>query len=122
MPNEYMDLAEDDVFESKAHSEWRERTFDRFGHYKPQPGSEGYPIEALFDDSHAFLSRSDFENLPEYSASVPTGVVPTKTWKRLEDGVWWVGRYDPILDEKLDCHKVRTTFRKPVILIALIKS
>jgi hypothetical protein len=34
------------------------------------------------DDEYARMSSATFEDLPEYSASRPTGVYPGKMWKR----------------------------------------
>jgi len=52
----------------------------------------------LTDDTHALMNRPDFDALPEYSCSVPTGVVIGKRWKRGEPYVgprdtWFLGEY-----------------------------
>lgn len=53
------------------------------------------------------LTQAEFDALPEYSCSLPTGTTPGKRWKR-EDGAhdfafksqggrprWVIGEYDP---------------------------
>jgi hypothetical protein len=42
----------------------------------------------------------EFERLPEYSVTIPTGVCPGKTWRKREpyatetaETVWWIGQY-----------------------------
>jgi hypothetical protein len=36
------------------------------------------------DEKHVLLTRRQFEELPEYSSSMPSGVYPGKCWKRCE--------------------------------------
>jgi hypothetical protein len=49
------------------------------------------PITAIeIDDTHALMSRRTFDQLAEYSASLPTGVYSGKMWKR-HDGVFDAG-------------------------------
>ena len=38
--------------------------------------------EAPIDDTHVLLTPRQFEELPEYSATMPTGAYPGKCWKR----------------------------------------
>lgn len=54
------------------------------------------------------LTKAEFDALPEYSATFPTGTTPGKQWKR-HDGahdpscdkpVWMIGEYDPTDDGK----------------------
>lgn len=40
-----------------------------------------YP-EMLLDDETAIVTRSDFEKLPAYNTTLPTGKYPGKVWKR----------------------------------------
>lgn len=60
------------------------------------------------------LTRAEFDALPEYSATLPTGTTPGKRWRR-HDGahdpscnkpVWMVGEYDPEDDGKGSTIKV----------------
>lgn len=53
------------------------------------------------------LTAAEFNALPEYSASLPTGTTPGKRWKRLDGAFdrdfvrrggkprWMIGEYDP---------------------------
>ena len=51
-----------------------------------------YPPICL-DDQHFLISATDFDALPEYSGSRPTGVYDGKCWKiRRRDG-WYIGCY-----------------------------
>lgn len=47
----------------------------------PERYLDGYP-DLLMDDEVAIVSEQDFARLPEYSASVPTGVCDGKVWSR----------------------------------------
>lgn len=38
--------------------------------------------DVLIDDDHALLTVEDFNALPEYSCSIPTGAFPGKMWRR----------------------------------------
>ncbi len=73
------------------------------------------------------LSRAEFDALPEYSCSLPTGTTPGKRWRR-HDGahdrefiagggkpVWWVGEYDPFDDGKGPTIKIN--WYLPVIVV-----
>lgn len=53
----------------------------------PERYLSGYP-EAIFefDDELVVMGYPDFERLPEYSATDPTGVVIGKCWKACLDG------------------------------------
>lgn len=42
--------------------------------------------EAPMDTTHVLLSRRQFDGLPEYSATSPSGVYPGKCWKRAHPG------------------------------------
>ena len=59
--------------------------------YSP-PGS--YP-PICFDSSGFLISQKDFDALPEYSRSKPTGVYDGKCWKAYdaENDQWWIGCY-----------------------------
>ena len=52
-----------------------------------QPPTE----RVLVDDDHALMTTADFDQLLEYSSSIPTGTYPGKMWKRDEQGEWWLG-------------------------------
>jgi hypothetical protein len=48
------------------------------------------------------LTRAEFDALPEYSTSIPTGTTIGKRWKRnMGNGVWWMGSYAEHPDPKL---------------------
>jgi len=49
------------------------------GRYWEQPDLS----DVLIDNSHALLSPEQFEELSDYSCSIPTGVYEGKAWKRL---------------------------------------
>ena len=54
----------------------------------------------LTDDTHALMEQGDFDGLPEYSCSLPTGVVIGKRWKRGEPYQqprthWYMGEFIP---------------------------
>lgn len=64
------------------------------------------------------VTPQEFERLPEYSCSYPTGTTPGKRWRR-EDGaydhqfklsggkpVWMIGEYDPDDDGKGNTIKI----------------
>ncbi|RWX72516.1 hypothetical protein [Mesorhizobium sp. M2A.F.Ca.ET.039.01.1.1] len=67
------------------------------------------------------LSLREFNELLEYSASMPTGTKPGKRWKRLNGAhdfafkqrggkpVWMIGEYDPNApsDDEIDAMKKR---------------
>lgn len=74
---------------------------------EPVPGNPSYPTDVLMDDTHILITRAQYDALPVYDCSVPTGVVPGKTWRR----GGWIGRYDP--HSATQC---RMTFRRPLIL------
>jgi hypothetical protein len=77
------------------------------------------------------LSKSEFERLLEYSASMPTGTTPGKRWKRLDGAhdmrfirsggvpVWIVGEYDPTAptDDEIEAMEKRGEKRPPNIKI-----
>lgn len=54
--------------------------------------SGSYPAICI-DGEYFLISQADFDALPEYSASQPTGVFDGKCWKTLRHGVWWIGCY-----------------------------
>ncbi|MGJ3352769.1 hypothetical protein [Providencia sp. Je.9.19] len=47
------------------------------GNYWKQPN----PANITIDDTHAMMTRSDYELLADYSDSVPSGVYVGKMWK-----------------------------------------
>ena len=53
------------------------------GRHWKQP--DRFSIE--IDDTHALLTQKQFDDLAEYSATLPTGVYEGKMWKR-HDGVY----------------------------------
>lgn len=50
-------------------------------------------------DRPARLTRDDFDDLPEYSASLPTGTTPGKRWKRDTAQGWFLGEYVEINED-----------------------
>lgn len=38
-------------------------------------------MDVEFDDTHALLTKAQFDGLAEYSTTTPTGVYPGKCWK-----------------------------------------
>lgn len=50
---------------------------DPLGRHWRQPS----PQEILVDDEHAVMSRSTYDELLEYSTTIPSGVYPGKMWK-----------------------------------------
>lgn len=50
---------------------------DPLGRHWSQPPRD----RILVDDTHALMSQADFEQLPEYSRSVPTGAYAGKMWR-----------------------------------------
>jgi hypothetical protein len=59
------------------------------GRYWLQPNVQNIEI----DDTHALMSKSDFDELKDYSCSCPSGVYAGKMWKcSFNDGWrlrWW---------------------------------
>jgi hypothetical protein len=49
----------------------------------------------LIDDTHAIMSEKDFDQLKDYSMSIPTGVYDGKMWKRLAARGWLLCWYGP---------------------------
>lgn len=43
--------------------------------------SQPDPSTILVDDTHAVMTRQQFDELAEYSRSMPSGVYPGKMWK-----------------------------------------
>lgn len=54
--------------------------------------------DIAIDDSHALMSEESFEQLYEYSTSIPTGVYAGKMWKwrrnRTQDKEWFLRWYE----------------------------
>lgn len=66
---------------------------DPLGKYWKQPD----PAAILLDDEHAVMDMATFEQLAEYSASIPSGVYPGKMWKAGFQGTWllrWFGEVE----------------------------
>lgn len=63
---------------------------DPLGRYWKQPSDIR---EAPIDDTHVLLRPDQFDELHEYSTSIPTGVYPGKCWKRHERGGWMLAWY-----------------------------
>ena len=73
-----------------------------------------YPPIVL-DDGHFLISQADFDALPEYTATKPTGVYAGKCWKaqRGKDD-WWIACYI----EEIPPHPdgMLTPFRRALIV------
>ena len=62
------------------------------------------------DGKHALMDRTSFEQLKEYSSTIPTGVYPGKMWKRHDgefdprcrpqDCRWLLCWYGPVQDDR----------------------
>ncbi|SPX71964.1 hypothetical protein [Morganella morganii] len=52
---------------------------DPLGRYYDQPSADNI----LIDDTHAVITRRDFDLLANYSYSIPSGVYPGKMWKAI---------------------------------------
>ena len=73
----------------------------------------------LADDKTAVMEQADFDALPEYSCSVPTGQTIGKRWKRARntwngDAGWLMGSYE----ERVPVHPdfILTMFREIVVV------
>lgn len=71
------------------------------------------------------LTPREFREMPDYSASFPTGTTPGKRWKRLDGAhdlnfrrtggkpVWMVGEYDPTAPTKVEIAAMKARGEKP---------
>jgi len=50
--------------------------------------------KVLIDDKHAVMDQKTFDELLEYSTSVPTAVYEGKAWKRQSGDTWFLCWYD----------------------------
>lgn len=57
--------------------------------------------EVLVDEEHAVMTRSTFDRLAEYSATLPSGVYPGKMWKAVYGAVAFL-RWYGIVDGRPD--------------------
>ena len=71
---------------------------NRNGKYWKQPARENI----LVDDKHALMSRADFDELPDYTASEPSGVYAGKMWKAQygSERRWWLLWFGVHVDPK----------------------
>jgi hypothetical protein len=53
---------------------------DPLGRYWNQPSRD----LILVDETHAVMTAHTFQQLSEYSATIPSGVYPGKMWRRLD--------------------------------------
>ena len=63
------------------------------GKYWNQPAREA----VLVDDTHAVMDTAAFDQLAEYSTTLPSGVYPGKMWRAESHGRWvlrWYGVVD----------------------------
>lgn len=63
---------------------------DPLGKHWQQPD----PREILIDDDHALMTRATFEQLLEYSTSIPSGKYIGKMFKSRRFGCWYLRWYD----------------------------
>jgi len=53
------------------------------------------PDNIEIDETHALMSKLDFDKLADYSSSRPSGVYIGKMWKSIDNkGVWWLMWFD----------------------------
>jgi hypothetical protein len=67
---------------------------DPIGQHWKQPSRS----EVLIDDKCAVMPRKSFDELYDYSGSVPSGVYDGKMWKAQKSGVWYLRFYAPCED------------------------
>lgn len=76
----------------------------------PQPPTDNI----LIDDHHALMTQSDFNQLIDYSHSVPSGVYPGKMWKTTALGgrqfLWW-------FSERPDRGGICTNNRREILIV-----
>ena len=63
------------------------------GKHWSQPASEA----VLVDDTHAVMDTTAFDQLADYSETLPSGVYPGKMWRAKSHGRWmlrWYGVVD----------------------------
>lgn len=81
---------------------------DPLGKYWDQP----HDIRnVVMDDVYAILTPRQFNELAEYSATMPTGVYPGKCWKRVQKDSSFLVWYGECEDPKL------CTINKRIILL-----
>lgn len=69
---------------------------DPLGRHWKQPRRDQIEI----DCNHALMPRSAFDQLLEYSTTIPTGTYPGKMWKaNSSSGVWVLRWYGDLIDE-----------------------
>lgn len=69
--------------------------------------------EILLDDTHALMGKSAFDNLLEYSTSIPSGVYVGKMWKgRYKEGGWYLAWFSKCEDPKF----VNNNYREILLL------
>lgn len=60
------------------------------------------------------ITKKEFEALPEYSASIPTGTTPGKRWKcSCNDGKWKIGEYGEIFGANSE--QIKINWYNPII-------
>lgn len=70
------------------------------GRHWHQPPRERVEV----DGTHALLQQGDFERLPEYSTTLPSGVYPGKMWRRQErPGQWWLVWFGIVAGDETRC-------------------
>lgn len=63
---------------------------DPLGRVWRQPKRENI----LLDDTHALMRKRDFDQLSEYSHTIPTGKYVGKMWKAKQGEKWYLVWYD----------------------------
>lgn len=63
---------------------------DPMGRHWYQPSTD----DILLDDKHAVMAQHTFDQLSEYSTTVPSGVYNGKMWKSCWRGHWLLRWYD----------------------------
>lgn len=84
----------------------------------------------LTDTTHALMTMAEFQDLPEYSCTLPTGTTPGKRWKRSDvyelyavgrQGplCWWMGEYGAITPDPRGARfpdRIAVNWRRVLIL------
>jgi hypothetical protein len=78
----------------------------------------------LVDESHVVMTQREFDELLEYSCSVPTGQRIGKRWKidrwfgsRLKNGPrWWMGEYARDFKDERGRDMIEMVFREILIV------
>lgn len=76
---------------------------DPQGQYWEQPNL----ADILIDDKHAMMNQHTFNQLSEYSCTIPTAVYPGKMWKAYQHDIWYLRWFGESEDPKMCSNHVR---------------